>query len=108
MATDKLRALEAELSEAALACLLPVQTTRLADAAAFERLLSLADALADELRGSEVLPRRAVNLIYTAAKALQNEAPYAQQEELIAQWAAKLFMTFDLIMLGQSHADRAF
>jgi hypothetical protein len=96
----------AELRKAIFDVRLPLQTTKELNFSAFDRLERYAAELATLLRGSQQVPREIVNELYTTAKALSNEAPYAKDQALVAQWASNLYMTFDLILLGESHEDR--
>jgi hypothetical protein len=98
--------LSAEIIKNIFDVLMPLQTTKELNVRAFEFLDSSANKLAQLLRGSTQLPREIINELYTAAKALQNEAPYAKDPALVQQWCSKLYMTFDLILLGESHDDR--
>ena len=98
--------LSVRLREAIFDVQMPLQTTKTLDASAFERLNDLVNQLAQLLRGSIQLPRKIVNELYGTAKALENEAPHSKDPRVGMDWSAKLFLTFDLIMLGESHDDR--
>jgi hypothetical protein len=102
---SELERVSAELRKAIFEVRMPLQTTKELNVAGFERLERCANELAHLLRGSEHLPRKIVNDLYSTAKAMENEAPYAQDQALVSQWASKLYMTFDLILLGESHDD---
>jgi len=101
----ELERVSAELRKAIFDVCMPLQTTKELNVTGFERLERCAAELAQLLRGSDQLPREIVNELYATAKAMENEAPYAQDQALVAQWASKLYMTFDLILLGEAHAD---
>lgn len=83
-----------------------LQSTKEIKQQAFERLDSASRELAQLLKGAEQLPRQIVNDLYLTAKILENEAPYSKDSALVAQMASELYMTFDLILLGESHEDR--
>jgi hypothetical protein len=95
----------AELKQAIFDVRMPLQSTKFLDISAFERLDRCATELAQLLKGSEQLPREIINELYKTAKAMENEAPFAKNRELVQQWSSKLYMTFDLILLGESHDD---
>lgn len=73
---------------------------------AFGRLDAASRELARQLKGSDILPRKLINELYMTAKILENEAPYAKDRQRVSDMASVLFMTFDLILLGESHEDR--
>ncbi|WP_241047424.1 hypothetical protein [Achromobacter xylosoxidans] len=94
-----------ELRSSGAELVMALQSTKEIKAQAFERLDKASRELAGLLRGSEQLPRQIVNDLYVTAKILENEAPYSKDSELVGQMACSLFMTFDLILLGESHED---
>jgi hypothetical protein len=102
----ELEQVSAELRKAIFEVRMPLQTTKELNISGFDRLQRSAAELARLLRGSQQLPREIVNELYLTAKAMENEAPYAKDQALVAQWASDLYMTFDLILLGESHDDR--
>ncbi|SEL68001.1 hypothetical protein SAMN05216359_113136 [Roseateles sp. YR242] len=83
-----------------------LQSTKEIKRQAFERLDQASRELARLLKGSEQLPRQIVNDLYVTAKILENEAPYSKDSAAVGQMASALYMTFDLILLGESHEDR--
>ncbi|WP_322966414.1 hypothetical protein [Sphingomonas fuzhouensis] len=89
------------------AFLLKIQTVRVLDEAAFERIDADARRLAQELKNQALVPKAMLNEIRTATKMLQAEAPYMRAEQsMMLDMASKLEMTFDLILLGEDHNDR--
>ncbi len=101
----ELERVSAELRKAIFDVRMPLQTTKELNVSGFDRLERSAAELAELLRGSQQLPREIVNDLYMAAKAMENETPYAKDQALVSQWASKLYMTFDLILLGEAHRD---
>lgn len=96
----------AELRSSGFELITVLQSTKEIRLQAFDRLNQASRELARLLRGSEQLPRQIVNDLYVTAKILENEAPYSKDKALIQQMASELFMTFDLILLGECHEDR--
>ncbi|GAA0831066.1 hypothetical protein [Cupriavidus pauculus] len=96
----------AELRSSGMELVTALQTTKEIKRQAFERLDQASRELARLLKGSEQLPRQIVNDLYVTAKILENEASYSRDAVLVAQMASALYMTFDLILLGESHEDR--
>lgn len=88
--------------------LLKVQTTRVVDAEAFERLNADSRKLAQELRNQPLVPKSVLNEMRVATKILRAEAAYMRDEQgVMLDMANKLEMTFDLILLGEDHSDRS-
>ncbi|QKH38518.1 hypothetical protein FOC84_27730 [Achromobacter pestifer] len=96
----------ADLRSSGAEFVMALQTTKEIKRQAFERLDKASRELARLLRGAEQLPRNIINDLYITAKILENEAPYSQDSALVSQMAGTLYMTFDLILLGESHEDR--
>lgn len=87
--------------------LLKIQTIRVLDAEAFERLNADCRKLAQELKNQPLVPKSMLNEIRVATKILRAEAAYVSGErDVIIDMADKLEMTFDLILLGEDHSDR--
>ena len=95
----------AELRSSGAEFVMALQTTKEIKREAFERLDKASRELARLLKGAEQLPREIVNDLYITAKILENEAPYSKDSALVSQMAGTLFMTFDIILLGESHED---
>lgn len=95
----------AELRSSGAELVMALQSTKEIKRQAFERLDNASRELATLLRGSEQLPRQIVNDLYITAKILENEAPYSKDHELVSHMARELYMTFDIILLGESHED---
>lgn len=88
--------------------LLKVQTTRVLDAEAFERLNADSRKLAQELKNQPLVPKSVLNEMRVATKILRAEAVYMRDEQdVMLDMANKLEMTFDLILLGEDHSDRS-
>ncbi|WP_457447618.1 hypothetical protein [Roseateles sp. P5_E4] len=96
----------AELRSSGAELVTALQTTREIKQQAFERLDQASRELARLLKGADQLPRQIVNDLYLTAKILENEAPYSKDNARVGQMASALYMTFDLILLGESHEDR--
>jgi len=87
--------------------LLNVQTVRVVDAAAFEKVDREAAELARTLKGQSLVPKSLLNELRSAIKVLRAEAPYmgGGRNDLV-RMADKLEMTFDLILIGETPEDR--
>ncbi|EJO29431.1 hypothetical protein [Achromobacter marplatensis] len=94
-----------EMRRSGAELVMALQSTKEIKQQAFERLDKASRELAELLRGSEQLPRQIVNDLYLTAKILENEAPHSKDTTLVSQMACALYMTFDLILLGESHED---
>ena len=85
-----------------------VQGARILDAEAFERLNADSHKLAAELKSWPLLPKSVLNEIRAATKILRAEAEHMPEEQdAMLDMAAKLEMTFDLILMGEDHSDRS-
>ncbi len=96
----------AELRSSGAELVMSLQSTKEIKVQAFECLNNASKELARLLRGAEQLPRQIVNDLYVTAKILESEAECSRDSELVRQMASELYMTFDLILLGESHEDR--
>lgn len=103
---SSIESVAAELRSSGAELVMALQSTKEIKQQAFERLDRASRELSLLLKGSEQLPRQIVNDLYITAKILENEAPYSQDSTLVQQMAYALYMTFDLILLGESHEDR--
>jgi hypothetical protein len=84
-----------------------VQGARVLDVEAFERLNADSHKVAEELKSWALVPKSVLNEMRMATKILQAEAPYMpEKQNAMLDMAAKLEMTFDLILLGEDHSDR--
>jgi len=100
-------AIGSELRKAIFEFILPLQTTRIVDREAFDRLDQSARSLAVVLKGNDLLPRALLNDLHVAGRVIRREAPYIKGESRnLEEMADRLEMTFDLILLGESHEDR--
>ena len=87
--------------------LLQIQTVRVLDHSASERLESDSQELARLLKDQPLVPKSVLREMRTAVKILRAEAPYMPSEQCtINDLADRLEMTFDLILLGEDHGDR--
>ena len=86
--------------------LLPLQTTKEIRVDSFEKADQSAREFARLLKGSQSIPRLPFKELYSAARALEAEAPYSGNPDLVLGMAAKLHMTADLIVWGECHEDR--
>lgn len=96
----------AELRSSGAELVTALQSTKEIKQPAFERLDQASRELARLLKGAEQLPRRIVNDLYITAKIRENEGPHSKDSVRVGQMAAALYMTFDLILLGESPDDR--
>ena len=87
--------------------LLTIQTVRMIDVRAFQRVDHEAAELARALKGQSLVPRSLLNELRMAIKILRAEAPHIEggRNELLTM-ADKLEMTFDLILKGETLEDR--
>ena len=93
--------------EAAAKFFFPLQTTRVIKLEAFEELSGATKALANALRGHELVPKSLLSEIYLSIQILKNEAPYFRDETAtLESMANQLEMTFGLILINESHDDR--
>ena len=93
--------------EAVFKFLVPLQTTRVIDRAAFEELFQAVKSLATELKRHDLLPKALLNEVHTTSKVLRNEAPYFRGETTeLEGMANKLELVFNLILLGEGMEDR--
>jgi hypothetical protein len=84
-----------------------IQTVRVVDLAAFQRVDREAAELAKGLKGQALVPRSLLNELRVATKILRAEVPYVEGgRNDLASMADKLEMTFDLILKGESPEDR--
>ncbi|MBP7000726.1 hypothetical protein [Amaricoccus sp.] len=87
--------------------LLQIQTVRVLDHSASERLEFDSHELARLLKNQPSVPKSVLREMRTAMKILRAEAPYLPNEEdAMHDMADRLEMTFDLILLGEDHGDR--
>jgi hypothetical protein len=87
--------------------LLAIQTVRVVDVAAFQRVDVAAAELARLLKGQSLVPKSLLKDLRMAIKALRAEAPYVESSSgRLVEMADRLEMTFDLILIGESHEDR--
>ena len=87
--------------------LVPLQTRKVIDGAAFEGVAECTRQLARQLKGSELVPKTVLNEIRVTIGVLRAEAPYAGDKtpDLISM-ANRLEMVFDLILRGETSDDR--
>lgn len=87
--------------------LLQIQTVRVLDHGASERLESDSRELARLLKNQPSVPKSVLREMRAAIKILRAEAPYMPSEQrAMNDMADRLEMTFDLILLGEDHGDR--
>ncbi|MHA6196399.1 hypothetical protein ACX3YG_18745 [Pseudomonas wadenswilerensis] len=101
-----LESVAAEMRSSGSELVVALQTNKEIKQQSFEHFDRASRELAQLLRGSEQLPRQIVNDLYIIAKTLENEAPHSIDSEQVLKMAYALYMTFDLILLGESHEDR--
>lgn len=96
-----------DLRERVSGFLIPLQTRRIIDKAAFESLDECARDCARKLKGAELVPRTMLNELKVTIGVLRAEAQHLGSEgpNLIAM-SNRLEMTFDLILRGESPDDR--
>lgn len=100
-----IESIEIDLKEGITAVLVPLQTTRVVDAAGLERLVQWASEGAAVLKGRDQLPRSFLNELYVAAQVLRREGQHNEQAVLPAV-ADRLESVFALILVGESPRDR--
>jgi hypothetical protein len=86
--------------------LLPLQTTKELNEERFELIDQSSRLFAKLLKGSAFIPRTHFKELYSAARTLEAEAPYARDPAAVNGMANKLHMTADLIVWGECHEDR--
>ena len=95
-----------EVERWGLELLMPLQTTKDINEAAFEQLNEAAKALARQLKGSEMIPRRAIDCLYLTMGILKNEADYSRDKERVLQMAHTVNEAFGAILEGMAVEDR--
>jgi hypothetical protein len=83
-----------------------VQEAREIRTTAYERADLLAKKVTALLKGRDLLPRRVLLTLDTAAGTLENEAAYSQDPARVREMAQALRMTLGLILRGGAHEDR--
>lgn len=97
-----------ELTDRVSCLLIPLQTGKGIDQAAFESLEQCARNLARKLKGSELLPRSVLKELKVTIGVLRAEAQHAGNEApSLLRMSDRLEMLFDLILRGESPDDRA-
>lgn len=87
--------------------ILALQTERVVDVDAFQKIDSAAVELAHTLRGHPLVSKSLLNGWRMGIKAIRAEAPYFGEQTLsLVEMADKLEMTFDLVLMGESPEDR--
>ena len=96
-----------ELPDRVSRLLIPLQTRKVIDQAAFEGLEQCARNLARKLKGSELLPRAVLKELKVTIGVLRAEAQHAGGEAAtLVGMSNRLEMVFDLILRGESPDDR--
>ena len=83
-----------------------VQEAKEVRATAYEQVELLSKKLTAMLKGQELLPRRTLLALDTAANTLENEASFAKEPARVTAMASAIRMTLGLILLGEAHEDR--
>ena len=104
--TEEMEHLCKEVERWGLEPLMPLQTTKDINEAAFEQFNETAKALARQLKDSEMIPRRAVDCLYVTMGILKNEADYSRNKERVMQMALAVNEAFGAILEGQAVEDR--
>ncbi|MGE7955218.1 hypothetical protein ACQKQA_01240 [Pseudomonas sp. NPDC089530] len=87
--------------------LLAVQTTKTISSQAFQEIDAQSKLLARLLKDKELISKSLLNELYTAARILRAEAPFAKdQQAALVKMAEQLELTFDLILRGECPSDR--
>jgi hypothetical protein len=87
--------------------LLQIQTVRMVDVDAFQRLEADGRELARLLKNQPSVPKSVLREMRGGMKILRAEAPYMPSEQrAMNDMADRLEMAFDLILLGEDHGDR--
>ncbi|HEX4510590.1 MAG TPA: hypothetical protein VH328_10935 [Burkholderiaceae bacterium] len=96
-----------ELRDQVSRLLVPLQTRKAIDQAAFDALEQCVRNLARKLKGSELLPRAALNELKVTIGVLRAESQHAGSEApKLVGMSNRLEMVFDLILRGESPDDR--
>jgi hypothetical protein len=96
-----------ELREAITRFVVPLQTTRSVDSAAFEHLQALTVELMHWYKGKDLVSKSLLNEIYTTSRIIQAESVHAKaNREVLERMAAKLEMCFGLLLLNETPEDR--
>lgn len=98
--------LDSQIRAAASKLLIPLQTTRAVEPEAFAELAALTKTFAGALRDRDMVSKSLLNEIYTTIRVLRNEAPHHTEPSVLVGMADQLEMTFSLILLGETPADR--
>ena len=104
---DKLSKTSVEFREAATALIVPIQTTRVINEAAFENLHKQAKELCRLLKGQELVSKSLLKEFYAIMQILRAEAPYhGKSQATLTGMADKIEYCFGLILEGEAPEDR--
>jgi hypothetical protein len=99
--------IEEKLKENIGIFLIDLQVSRRINELTFNEIDGASRELARCLKGSELVPRSLLNELHVFVRILRAESKYLKEySPLIEVMADKIDMTFDLILLGESHDDR--
>ena len=83
-----------------------IQTARKLDANQFRRAEIALTSIAEALRHTTLLPKSLLNELRTAIRILRAENDHFEDRHQLGQLADKLEHLFDLILMGETPADR--
>ena len=103
----ELQTMEAELREGILQFLLPLQTTRELNRAAFQKVEQSASRLASTLKGVDLVSKGLLKQLYSTFRVMRAEAPYIRgHEKELVEMSDRLQLLFDLIIWNEAPEDR--
>ncbi|WP_462391246.1 hypothetical protein [Acidovorax sp. Q11] len=73
---------------------------------AFNAAHVLCRELATQFKGSELLPRKLLEALFSVANLLENEAPYCPSPSRVQALANSVHQTFGCLIGGETHDDR--
>jgi hypothetical protein len=107
MSLSEIGRLEDRLRDELGRFLLAIQTERVVDLNALQKVDHEAADIARHLKGEALVPKSLLRELRFGIKILRAEAPYVRGEtSRLNDLADKLEMTFDLILLDESYEDR--
>ena len=87
--------------------LMDLQSSKYVDYAEYRNIESATRQLAELLKPEPLVPKAVLHQLNIFIKTVRAEAPYIGEKEADVQiMADNVRMTFDLILLGESHDDR--
>jgi hypothetical protein len=104
---NDLQKVSADLSNRAMKFILSLQTLRHIDLDSFEAILDCIKSASEILKRQENVPKAFLKDLRIVSKTLRAEAPhFGDEASTLLKMAERLEYLFDLILLGESQADR--